>query len=127
MSEDQFRTLVDEYILAQAKRGEAVDFPTAAMKVRAQLHRAFVVRELWNRLGVGPSGFLVLAGLTEPDEDTAGKLVPSTSMAAILNRYLAAENRLTGPKAQPLREALVRLGIPIDQSPTFPVAADKAA
>lgn len=127
MSEDQFRKLVDEYILSQAKRGEAVDFPTAAMKVRSKLHRAFIVREMWNRHGVGPSGFLVRAELVEPEPDADGKLVPLSTMSAIMNRYLAAENRLSGPKAQPLREALVRLGIPIDQSPTFPVAADKAA
>ena len=127
MTKEELDTLVNAYIIEQAKAGKTVFAHEAMHRVVARVHGGFIRAEIYNRTGAEPPGFLAANGMRKVDsdgtpvKDKRGRYVPDPSMLGIMNRYLNADNRLDTEHNRPIREALVKAGVPIDQSPTYPV------
>ncbi len=83
-----------------------------------KVHREYINRQLWNKYGVTPSGFLIIAGHHHEKE---GRKQADKNLLSSFNRYLSMEGKLTGPNGRILREAMDRLGIDYVNSPTWPL------
>lgn len=103
-------------MMEQAKaNGESLTIAQAQRK----LHREYVTNQLWNKHGLRPTGFLVAAGFYEEDQD--GNKTPDSKLLTTFNRYLNAENKLTGAQGVKLREAMDSFDIDYVDSPTWPL------
>lgn len=100
---------------AAKANGETMTIAQAQRK----LHREHITNQLWNKHGLRPTGFLVAAGFYEEDEE--GNKAPDSKLLTTFNRYLNAENKLTGVQGVKLREAMDRFDIDYAGSPTWPL------
>jgi len=104
-----------ELVEAAGKKGEILTLDHAIRK----LHAEYIRRQLNNKYGVKSSGFLILAGLCNEDED--GWKKPDKNLYRIFDNFIKGENKLTGESGVKLREAMDGLGIDYLHCPFFPL------
>jgi len=102
--------------LAEAKaNGKELTIEQAQRK----LHREYITRQLWNKHGLRPKGFLIISGFIGEEQD--GFVSPDPKIDTIFNSYLNMSNKLTGATGRKLRTAMNELGIDYKNSPTYPL------
>lgn len=97
-----------------AAAGERMTIAQALRKV----HRDYINGQLWNRYGVTPSGFLVLADLCYLED---GRKHADPRLLSSFNKYLNTGDKLTGENGRILRDAMDRFEIDYVNSPTWPL------
>lgn len=113
-STEQLRLIMEA--LEDAKRnGKELTIEQAQRK----LHREYITRQLWNKHGLRPKGFLVISGFIGDKEE--GFVSPDPKIDTIFNSYLNMSNKLTGATGRKLRSAMDDLGIDYQNSPTYPL------
>lgn len=113
-STEQLRLIMEA--LEDAKRnGKELTIEQAQRK----LHREYITRQLWNKHGLRPKGFLIISGFIGDEEE--GFISPDPKIDTIFNSYLNMSNKLTGVTGRKLRSAMDELGIDYQNSPTYPL------
>lgn len=88
-------------------------------QAQRKIHREYITRQLWNKHGLKPKGFLIISGFIGNDEE--GFSSPDPKIDTIFNSYLNMSNKLTGLTGRKLRKAMDKLGIDYKKSPTYPL------
>jgi len=108
-----------QLILQTIEEAQAQGKTLSIVEAQRKLHREYITRQLWNRYGVTMKGFLVLANLTQGEYNNLKEA--DTKIYGVFNRYLNAENKLTGDTGRLLRKAMSKLEIDYLNSPTYPL------
>ncbi len=105
-------------VLDELKKSEEAGQPLTIAQAMRKVHREYINDQLWNKYGVTPSGFLVIAGHYYEE---SGRKHADKQLLSSFNRYLSTDGKLTGENGRILREAMDRLGIDYVKSPTWPL------
>ena len=93
--------------------------PLTIQQAQRKIHREYITRQLWNKHGLKPSGFLVISGFTHGND--VDFVVADPRFETVFNNFLNMNSKLSGTSGKQLREAMDKLGIDYKHSPTFPL------